>query len=108
MFKRKENSCFVLACAYVVVRNVAARAPKLKSSFLSPISAGTREACTLVVVRNVAARAPRLMSSFLFQPGSDLAAELGVTAQDDVLFAVFSTPDSAEGMRAAQQHTTNL
>jgi plexin A len=38
------------------------------------------------------------MSSFLFQPGSDLAAELGVTAQDDVLFAVFSTPDSAEGM----------
>jgi hypothetical protein len=37
------------------------------------------------------------MSSFLFQPGSDLAAELGVTAQDDVLFAVFSTPDSAEG-----------
>ena len=35
---------------------------------------------------------------FLFQPGSDLAAELGVTAQDDVLFAVFSTPDPSEGM----------
>ena len=31
------------------------------------------------------------------KPGSDLAAELGVTAQDDVLFAVFSTPDSSEG-----------
>ena len=35
-----------------------------------------------------------------FQPGSDLAAELGVTAQDDVLFAVFSTPDSSEGIKA--------
>ena len=38
-----------------------------------------------------------MMTLFLFQPGSDLAAELGVTAQDDVLFAVFSTPDSSEG-----------
>ncbi len=70
----------------------------LMSSILSCISAGIREALYLVVVRNVAARAPMLMSSFLFQPGSDLAAELGVTAQDDVLFAVFSTPDSAEGI----------
>ncbi len=31
------------------------------------------------------------------KPGSDLAADLGVTAQDDVMFAVFSAPDSSEG-----------
>jgi hypothetical protein len=95
-------------CTLAVVRNVAARAPRLMSSFFSPVSAGIREACTLVVVGNVAARAPRLMSFFLLQPGSDLAAELGVTAQDDVLFAVFSTPDSAEGMRDAQQHYSSV
>ena len=31
------------------------------------------------------------------KPGSDLAADLGVTAQDDVMFAVFSAPDASEG-----------
>ena len=36
-------------------------------------------------------------AAFVGKPGSDLAAELGVTAQDDVLFAVFSTPDASEG-----------
>ena len=30
-----------------------------------------------------------LQAAFVGKPGSDLAAELGVTAQDDVLFAVF-------------------
>ena len=39
-----------------------------------------------------------LLKMIIFQPGSDLAAELGVTAQDDVLFAVFSSPDSSEGV----------
>ena len=36
-------------------------------------------------------------AAYVGKPGSDLAAELGVTAQDDVLFAVFSTPDASEG-----------
>ena len=30
-----------------------------------------------------------VQAAFVGKPGSDLAAELGVTAQDDVLFAVF-------------------
>ena len=36
-------------------------------------------------------------AAYVGKPGSDLAAELGVTTQDDVLFAVFSTPDVSEG-----------
>jgi len=36
------------------------------------------------------------------KPGSDLAAELGVTTEDDVLFAVFSTPDTLEGLSTSK------
>ena len=36
-------------------------------------------------------------AAYVGKPGSDLAADLGVTAQDDVMFAVFSTPDASEG-----------
>ena len=38
-----------------------------------------------------------VQAAFVGKPGSSLASELGVTAQDDVLFAVFSESDSAEG-----------
>ena len=38
-----------------------------------------------------------VQAAYVGKPGSDLAAELGVTAQDDVLYAVFSRPDSSEG-----------
>jgi len=38
-----------------------------------------------------------IQAAYVGKPGSDLAAELGVTAQDDVLFGVFSTPDESEG-----------
>ncbi len=38
-----------------------------------------------------------VQAAFVGKPGSDLASDLGVTAQDDVLFAVFSESDSAEG-----------
>ena len=38
-----------------------------------------------------------LQAAYVGKPGSDLAADLGVTAQDDVMFAVFSSPDSSEG-----------
>ena len=38
-----------------------------------------------------------VQAAFVGKPGSDLAADLGVTAQDDVLFAVFSESDSTEG-----------
>ena len=38
-----------------------------------------------------------VQAAYVGKPGSDLAADLGVTAQDDVMFAVFSTPDSSEG-----------
>ena len=38
-----------------------------------------------------------VQAAFVGKPGSDLAADLGVTAQDDVLFAVFSESDSSEG-----------
>ena len=34
-------------------------------------------------------------AAYVGKPGSDLAAELGVTVQDDVLFAVFSTHDAS-------------
>ena len=38
-----------------------------------------------------------VQAAFVGKPGSDLASDLGVTAQDDVLFAVFSESDSSEG-----------
>lgn len=38
-----------------------------------------------------------VQAAFVGKAGSDLAANLGVTAQDDVLFAVFSESDSSEG-----------
>ncbi len=55
------------ACTLVVVRNVAARATKLMSSFLSPYFSRDPGIMygTLEVVRNVTARAPKLMPPFL-------------------------------------------
>ena len=38
-----------------------------------------------------------VQAAYVGKPGSDLAANLGITAQDDVLYAVFSESDSAEG-----------
>lgn len=38
-----------------------------------------------------------VQAAFVGKPGSDLAADLGITAQDDVLYAVFSESDSQEG-----------
>ena len=38
-----------------------------------------------------------IQGAYVGKAGSDLAGELGVTAQDDVLFAVFSKSDSLEG-----------
>ena len=38
-----------------------------------------------------------VQAAFVGKPGSFLAKDLGVTAQDDVLFAVFSESDSSEG-----------
>ena len=38
-----------------------------------------------------------VQAAFVGKPGSDLASDLGVTPQDDVLFAVFSESDSSEG-----------
>jgi len=38
-----------------------------------------------------------VQAAYVGKPGSDLAAELGITPQDDVLFGVFSTPDQSEG-----------
>jgi plexin A len=36
-----------------------------------------------------------VQAAFVGKPGSDLAAELGVTAQDDVLFGVFRSASSS-------------
>ncbi|KAK6634574.1 hypothetical protein RUM43_011975 [Polyplax serrata] len=38
-----------------------------------------------------------VQAAYVGKPGSDLAADLGITAQDDVLFAVFSETDLTEG-----------
>lgn len=38
-----------------------------------------------------------VQAAYVGKPGSDLAADLGITAQDDVLFAVFSESDQSEG-----------
>jgi plexin A len=38
-----------------------------------------------------------VQAAFVGKPGSDLASDLGVTAQDDVLYAIFSESDSTEG-----------
>jgi plexin A len=38
-----------------------------------------------------------VQAAYVGKPGSDLAADLGITAQDDVLFAVFSKSDQSEG-----------
>ena len=38
-----------------------------------------------------------LQAAFVGKPGSDLASNLGITPQDDVLYAVFSESDSSEG-----------
>jgi plexin A len=38
-----------------------------------------------------------IQAAYVDKPGSDLAAELGIRAQDDVLFAVFAQSDPAEG-----------
>lgn len=38
-----------------------------------------------------------VQAAYVGKPGSDLAADLGITAQDDVLFAVFSESDQTEG-----------
>jgi len=38
-----------------------------------------------------------VQAAYVGKPGSDLAADLGITAQDDVLFAVFSESDLSEG-----------
>uniref|UniRef100_A0A1B6HCH7 Sema domain-containing protein n=1 Tax=Homalodisca liturata TaxID=320908 RepID=A0A1B6HCH7_9HEMI len=38
-----------------------------------------------------------VQAGFVGKPGSDLAADLGITAQDDVLFAVFSESEQNEG-----------
>ena len=73
------------------------------SIFLTEISR-----CAFATTTATTTRTPRSRSSasrdynlvqaaFVGKPGSDLAADLGVTAQDDVLFAVFSESDSSEG-----------
>ena len=45
------------------------------------------------ITQSIPSHLPRynsiVQAAFVGKPGSDLAAELGVTAQDDVLFAVF-------------------
>lgn len=38
-----------------------------------------------------------VQAGFVGKPGSDLASDLGITAQDDVLFAVFSESEQTEG-----------
>lgn len=38
-----------------------------------------------------------VQAAYVGKPGSDLASALGITAQDDVLFAVFSESDKTEG-----------
>ncbi|KAF4525115.1 hypothetical protein B566_EDAN005057 [Ephemera danica] len=38
-----------------------------------------------------------VQAAYVGKPGSDLASDLGITAQDDVLFAVFSENDNSEG-----------
>ncbi|XP_063219970.1 plexin-A1 [Bacillus rossius redtenbacheri] len=38
-----------------------------------------------------------VQAAYVGKPGSDVASELGITAQDDVLFAVFSESDTSEG-----------
>ncbi len=38
-----------------------------------------------------------VQAAFVGKPGSDLASDLGITAQDDVLYAVFSESDLSEG-----------
>ncbi|XP_066998157.2 plexin A3 [Anabrus simplex] len=38
-----------------------------------------------------------VQAAYVGKPGSDLASDLGITAQDDVLFAVFSENDQSEG-----------
>ncbi|KAG8225679.1 hypothetical protein J437_LFUL001711 [Ladona fulva] len=38
-----------------------------------------------------------VQAAYVGKPGSDLASDLGITAQDDVLFAVFSESDQSEG-----------
>ena len=38
-----------------------------------------------------------VQAAFVGKPGSDLASNLGITPQDDVLYAVFSESDSSEG-----------
>ena len=38
-----------------------------------------------------------VQAAFVGKPGSDLASDLGITPQDDVLYAVFSESDSTEG-----------
>uniref|UniRef100_A0A0K2U8T1 Plexin A [Tribolium castaneum] n=1 Tax=Lepeophtheirus salmonis TaxID=72036 RepID=A0A0K2U8T1_LEPSM len=38
-----------------------------------------------------------VQAAYLGKPASDLASNLGITVQDDVLFAVFSESDSSEG-----------
>lgn len=38
-----------------------------------------------------------VQAAYVGKPGSDLAADLGITAQDDVLFAVFSQSDQSQG-----------
>lgn len=38
-----------------------------------------------------------VQAGYVGKPGSDLAADLGITAQDDVLFAVFSESEQSEG-----------
>lgn len=38
-----------------------------------------------------------VQAAYVGKPGSDLASDLGITAQDDVLFAVFAETDLSEG-----------
>lgn len=38
-----------------------------------------------------------VQAGYVGKPGSDLASDLGITAQDDVLFAVFSESEQSEG-----------
>jgi plexin A len=38
-----------------------------------------------------------VQAAYVGKPGSDLASSMGITAQDDVLYAVFSESDSSEG-----------
>ena len=38
-----------------------------------------------------------VQAAYVGKPGSDLASSMGITAQDDVLYAVFSESDSTEG-----------